>query len=132
MCFDFPLLFVIIMLHGKVQTWGVHAIVDKVGRFHLIHEVVPGKEKQVYKCDRQTGRPQRHNEGRAFTQDGNTRGILLYWSCRFLIHHFLLRLIHQVTTMGSVKSAGLTVLLLSVLLYVADSYPNNDLSNSKN
>ncbi|XP_075874105.1 glycoprotein hormones alpha chain isoform X1 [Nelusetta ayraudi] len=63
MCFDSPLLFVIIMLHGKVKTWGVYAIVDKV------------------------------------------------------------------TTMGSVKSAGLTVLLLSVLLYVADSYPNNDLSN---
>lgn len=42
MCFDSPLLFVIIMLHGKVKTWGVYAIVDKVGRFHLIQEVVTG------------------------------------------------------------------------------------------
>ncbi|XP_074548113.1 glycoprotein hormones alpha chain [Halichoeres trimaculatus] len=33
------------------------------------------------------------------------------------------------TMMGSVKSAGLYLLLLSFLLYVVDSYPNNDLSN---
>lgn len=33
--------------------------------------------------------------------------------------------------MGSEKSAGLSLLLLSFLLYVADSYPNNDLPNSK-
>lgn len=33
--------------------------------------------------------------------------------------------------MGSVKSVILSLLLLSFLLYIADSYPNNDLSNSK-
>uniref|UniRef100_A0A7N9APU2 Glycoprotein hormones alpha chain n=1 Tax=Mastacembelus armatus TaxID=205130 RepID=A0A7N9APU2_9TELE len=33
------------------------------------------------------------------------------------------------TTMGFMKSAGLFLLLLSSLLYVADSYPNTDLSN---
>lgn len=33
--------------------------------------------------------------------------------------------------MGSEKSAGLSLLLLFFLLYVADSYPNNDLPNSK-
>lgn len=33
--------------------------------------------------------------------------------------------------MGSVKSAGLSLLLLSFFLYIADSYPNVDLSNSK-
>uniref|UniRef100_A0A673CWC4 Glycoprotein hormones alpha chain n=1 Tax=Sphaeramia orbicularis TaxID=375764 RepID=A0A673CWC4_9TELE len=32
-------------------------------------------------------------------------------------------------TMGSVKSAGLSVLLVSFLLYVANSYPNSDFSN---
>nr|AWV55532.1 gonadotropin alpha subunit [Mugil cephalus] len=31
--------------------------------------------------------------------------------------------------MGSVKSAGVSFLVLSFLLYVADSYPNIDLSN---
>ncbi|XP_029982809.1 glycoprotein hormones alpha chain [Sphaeramia orbicularis] len=31
--------------------------------------------------------------------------------------------------MGSVKSAGLSVLLVSFLLYVANSYPNSDFSN---
>uniref|UniRef100_A0A3Q0T2V9 Glycoprotein hormones alpha chain n=1 Tax=Amphilophus citrinellus TaxID=61819 RepID=A0A3Q0T2V9_AMPCI len=31
--------------------------------------------------------------------------------------------------MGSLKSAGLSLLLLSFLLYIADSYPNIDLSN---
>ncbi|CAK6956900.1 glycoprotein hormones alpha chain [Scomber scombrus] len=31
--------------------------------------------------------------------------------------------------MGSVRSAGLSLLLLSFLLYLADSYPNVDLSN---
>nr|BAF81899.1 glycoprotein hormones alpha subunit [Pseudolabrus sieboldi] len=31
--------------------------------------------------------------------------------------------------MGSMKSAGLYLLLLSFLLYVSDSYPNNDQSN---
>lgn len=33
--------------------------------------------------------------------------------------------------MGSGKSAGLSFILLFFLLYVADSYPNNDLPNSK-
>lgn len=33
--------------------------------------------------------------------------------------------------MGSVKSAGLSLLLLSFLIYVAESYPNIELSNSK-
>ncbi|XP_031695565.1 glycoprotein hormones alpha chain-like isoform X2 [Anarrhichthys ocellatus] len=37
--------------------------------------------------------------------------------------------ITAVTTMGSVKSAGLSLLLLSFLIYIADSYPNLDLSN---
>ncbi|XP_076021673.1 glycoprotein hormones alpha chain [Genypterus blacodes] len=31
--------------------------------------------------------------------------------------------------MGSMKSSGLSVLLLSLLLYIADSYPNSDTSN---
>ena len=46
----------------------------------------------------------------------------------------LVSLYYQVTsatTMGSVKSAGLSFLLLSFLLYIADSYPNMDLPNSK-
>uniref|UniRef100_UPI003AB09732 glycoprotein hormones alpha chain n=1 Tax=Centroberyx gerrardi TaxID=166262 RepID=UPI003AB09732 len=33
------------------------------------------------------------------------------------------------TMMGSVKSTGLSLLLLSFLLYIADSYPNSDMSN---
>ncbi|XP_031703319.1 glycoprotein hormones alpha chain isoform X2 [Anarrhichthys ocellatus] len=37
--------------------------------------------------------------------------------------------ITAVTTMGSVKSAGLSLLLLSFLIDIADSYPNLDLSN---
>uniref|UniRef100_A0A8C3ATE9 Glycoprotein hormones alpha chain n=1 Tax=Cyclopterus lumpus TaxID=8103 RepID=A0A8C3ATE9_CYCLU len=35
----------------------------------------------------------------------------------------------MVTTMGSVKSTGLSLLLLSFLIYIADSYPNHALSN---
>ncbi|XP_026195734.1 glycoprotein hormones alpha chain [Anabas testudineus] len=40
-----------------------------------------------------------------------------------------LNMVTAVVTMGSVKSAGLSFLLLSFLLYIADSYPNNDFSN---
>ncbi|XP_028995561.1 glycoprotein hormones alpha chain [Betta splendens] len=40
-----------------------------------------------------------------------------------------LSIVSAVTTMGSGKSAGLSLLLLSFLLYVADSYPNIDFSN---
>ncbi|XP_069008450.1 glycoprotein hormones alpha chain [Embiotoca jacksoni] len=40
-----------------------------------------------------------------------------------------LNMVTAATTMGSVKSAGLSLLLLSFLLYIADSYPNIDLSN---
>ena len=35
------------------------------------------------------------------------------------------------TSMGSVRSAGLSLILLSFFLYIADSYPNTELSNSK-
>ncbi|XP_054469623.1 glycoprotein hormones alpha chain [Anoplopoma fimbria] len=35
-----------------------------------------------------------------------------------------------VTRMGSVKSAGLSLLLLSFLIHIADSYPNLDSSNT--
>ncbi|XP_031134744.1 glycoprotein hormones alpha chain isoform X1 [Sander lucioperca] len=36
-------------------------------------------------------------------------------------------MITDATTMGSVKSAGLSILLLSFLFYIADSYPNIDM-----
>ena len=52
---------------------------------------------------------------------------------RFLIDWSLLSLCQATaaTTVGSVKSAGLALLLLSFLLYVADSYPSIDFTNSK-
>ncbi|CAJ1073503.1 glycoprotein hormones alpha chain [Xyrichtys novacula] len=40
-----------------------------------------------------------------------------------------LNMVTTATMMGSVKSTGLCLLLLSFLLYIADSHPNNDLSN---
>ncbi|XP_028250942.1 glycoprotein hormones alpha chain [Parambassis ranga] len=40
-----------------------------------------------------------------------------------------LKLVTAAGTMGSVKSVILPLLLLSFLLYIANSYPNNDLSN---
>ncbi|XP_044021661.1 glycoprotein hormones alpha chain isoform X2 [Siniperca chuatsi] len=40
-----------------------------------------------------------------------------------------LNVVTAATKMGAVKSAGLSLLLVSFLLYVADSYPNTDLSN---
>uniref|UniRef100_A0A3Q1BHQ4 Glycoprotein hormones alpha chain n=3 Tax=Amphiprion TaxID=80969 RepID=A0A3Q1BHQ4_AMPOC len=41
-----------------------------------------------------------------------------------------LNMVTTAVTMGSMKTAALSLLLLSFLLYIADSYPNNDLSNA--
>ncbi|KAG7224192.1 hypothetical protein INR49_019927 [Caranx melampygus] len=40
-----------------------------------------------------------------------------------------LNMVTSAATMGSVRSAGLCLLLLSFCLYIADSYPNIDPSN---
>ncbi|KAI3367200.1 hypothetical protein L3Q82_008257 [Scortum barcoo] len=49
--------------------------------------------------------------------------------CKRQVNYTCHYLVTAATMMGSVKSAGLSLLLLSFLLYVADSYPNIDLSN---
>ncbi|KAM7403158.1 hypothetical protein PAMA_003874 [Pampus argenteus] len=41
-----------------------------------------------------------------------------------------LNMVTPANTMGSVKSATLSLVLLSFLLYLADSYPSSDLSNT--
>lgn len=47
-CFDFPLLFVIILsTKEKAERWKDGVIIDKVGRFHLIQEMDTDWEMQV-------------------------------------------------------------------------------------
>lgn len=82
---------------------------------------------------------QRHGEGDTFSQHGNTLSlyfcfnfIVLYFHLPLSLYLFLYFQIIATTAMGSLKSPGLSLLLLSFLLYIADSYPNIDLSNSKN
>ena len=60
--------------------------------------------------------------------------LILLCFYRLLTDYFPLSPYYQVsatTRMGSVKSAGVSLLLLSFLLYIADSYPNIDSSDSK-